>query len=293
MEIGLALSGGAVRGMAHIGVLKALEEARIPLSIVSGTSAGSLVGGSWAAGRSLAELEATAFTLNDRLLDFNASGAAKAVIRSIFGKRTAFGGMFKGNEVWKLADRMTEGKTVAEAPRKVALCAVDLVSGETLFYTNANIPSVRGDYTVIRDAKMADAITASCTIPAVFVPRKAGGRTLVDGGVTEYVPVKVLRDMGAGYVIAVDLGREAKEKQQEASGALEIAARSFDIMSRRLAGESLEHADAVIAPYVADVGLFDFSHTADLIERGYKAAKRMLPTIKMHVFRADSPRVTT
>jgi NTE family protein len=114
----------------------------------------------------------------------------------------------------------------------------------------------------------------------------------VDGGVTEYVPVKVLRDMGAGYVIAVDLGREAKQKQ-DAKGVLEIAARSFDIMSRRLAGDSLNLADAVIAPFVADVGLFDFSRTQELIERGYNAAKRMIPTIKMHVFRANLQRVAT
>jgi NTE family protein len=292
MEIGLALSGGAVRGMAHIGVLKALEEAQIPVSIVSGTSAGSLVGGCYAAGRSVAELEAAALKLNDKLLDFNSSGAAKAVVGSIFGKRAAFSGLFKGNEVWKLAARLTDGRVMVDALFKVALCAVDLHTGETLFYTNTDIPSVRDDYTVERDALMADAITASCSIPAVFVPRRVGGRSLVDGGVTEYAPVKVLRDMGAGYVIAVDLGREAKEKQ-DADGVLEIAARSFDIMSRRLAGESLEHADVVIAPYVADVGLFDFSRTAELIERGYKAAKRMIPTIKMHVFRADSRRAAT
>jgi NTE family protein len=292
MEIGLALSGGAVRGMAHIGVLKALEEAQIPFSMISGTSAGSLVGGVYAAGLSTSQIEAEALKLNDKLLDFNSSGLAKAVVGSIFGRKAAFSGIFKGKEVWKLADRMTNGINVQDAPKKVALCAVDLVRGETLFFTNANIPSVRDDYTVINDAIMADAITASCSIPVVFMPRPFGDRSLVDGGVTEYVPVKVLRDMGAGYVIAVDLGREAKQTQP-ADGVLEIAARSFDIMSRRLAGESLEHADVVIAPFVADIGLFDFSRTAELIERGYKAAKRMIPTIKMHVFQANSRRGAT
>jgi NTE family protein len=292
MEIGLALSGGAVRGMAHIGVLKALQEAQIPFTIISGTSAGSLVGGCWAAGRSVAELEAVALELNDRLLDFNSVGAAKAVVGAIFGRKAAFSGFFKGNGVWKLADRVTGGIDVKDAPRKVALCAVDLISGETLFFTNADIPSVRGDYTVIRGGKMADGIAASCSIPAVFAPRPFEGRSLVDGGVTEYAPVKVLRDMGAGYVIAVDLGREARQPQK-AEGALEIAARSFDIMSRRLAGESLDHADVVIAPIVSDVGLFDFSRSAELIERGYRAAKRMIPTVKMHAFRDISQRVAT
>lgn len=292
MTIGLALSGGAVRGTAHIGVMKALDEAQIPYSILSGTSAGSLVGGVYASGMPLSQIEAEALKLDEKLLDFNSSGAAKAVVGAIFGRKAAFSGMFKGNEVFKLADRLTDGMNIKDAPIKVALCTVDLYSGNTIFYTNANIPSVRGEYIVHNDVRMADAITASCTIPAVFVPRAVGPYSLVDGGVTEYVPVKVLRDMGAGYVIAVDLGRDSGERQN-ADNILEISARSFDIMSRRLAGNSLANADLVIAPYVADIGLFDFKRIPELIDRGYKAAKRMIPTLKMHAFRAGLQRKAT
>lgn len=292
MIIGLALSGGAVRGAAHVGVLKALVEAQIPISIVSGTSAGSLVGGGYAAGRSLAELEDFAASLDDGLLDFNSTGAAKAVVSSIFGRKASFSGMFKGNQVQKLAHRLTFGMNIREAPIMVALCAVDLVSGSTVFFTNAEIQSIRGDYVVCNDIPMADAIAASCTIPSVFVPRPFGDMSLVDGGVTEYAPVKVLRDMGADYVIAVDLGRDTGEKQK-ADDLLEIASRSFDIMSRRLAGTTLQYANAVIAPYVADIGLFDFSRVNELIERGYKAAKRMIPTIKMQLNRPFSQRQAT
>jgi NTE family protein len=292
MTIGLALSGGALRGAAHVGVLKALEEAQIPISMVSGTSAGSLVGGMLAAGRSVADLEAEALNLDDRLLDFNSIGAAKAVVGSIFGRPVGFSGMFKGNEVYKLAKRMTYGMNIANAPMPVALCAVDLNSGNTIFFTNAPIHTMKDDYVVINDADMALAITASCTIPAVFVPRPFGEMSLVDGGVTEYVPVKVLRDMGADYVIAVDLGRDTKEAQK-ADTILEISSRSFDIMSRRLAESTLGYADAVITPYVADIGLFDFKRADECIARGYKAAKRIIPTIKMHVFRDYSQRVAT
>jgi NTE family protein len=292
MEIGLALSGGAVRGCAHIGVMKALEEAGINCTVISGTSAGSLVGGVYASGMPLDQIEAEARQLNEKLLDFNSIGAAKAVVGSIFGRKVGFSGMFKGNEVWKLAARLTHGINISEAPIKVALCAVDLVSGDTVFFMNAALSPARRDYTVVRDAPMADAITASCTIPAVFVPRKVGDKNLVDGGVTEYVPVKVLRDMGAGFVIAVDLGREAGEKQK-ADNILEISARSFDIMSRRLAGTTLDYADVVISPYTADIGLFDFKRIPELIDRGYKAAKRMIPTIKMHAFRENLQRKAT
>lgn len=292
MDIGLALSGGAVRGTAHIGVMKALNEAQIPWSIVSGTSAGSLVGGAYSSGCSLAELEAEALKLNDKLLDFNSAGAAKAVVGSIFGRRTYFSGMFKGNEVFKLAYRLTRGMGVKEAPVKVALCAVDLVNGATVFFTNADIPSIPGEYMVNHDVLIADAITASCSIPAVFVPRAVGQMSLVDGGVTEYVPVKVLRDMGADYVIAVDLGRDSGEPQPT-KDILEISMRSFDIMSRRLAATTLQYADFVITPYVADIGLFDFKRIPELIDRGYKAAKRSIPTLKMQMVRGSSRRKST
>lgn len=292
MTIGLALSGGAVRGAAHVGVMKALSEAQIPFSIVSGTSAGSLVGGGFAAGRSIAELEEFALGLDDKLLDFNSIGAAKAVVGSIFGRKAAFSGMFKGNEVYKLAHRLTYGMHIREAPIKVALCAVDINSGATIFFTNTAIPPVQGDYIVNNDILMAEAITASCTIPAVFVPRPFGDMSLVDGGVTEYAPVKVLRDMGADYVIAVDLGRDSGERQK-ADDILEISSRSFDIMSRRLAGNTLQFADVVIAPYVADIGLFEFKRIPELIQRGYKAAKRMIPTINMQRIRPSSQRKAT
>jgi NTE family protein len=292
MKIGLALAGGALRGAAHVGVLKALEEAHIPISIVSGTSAGSLVGGMLAAGRSVADLEAEALNLNDKLLDFNSIGAAKAIVGSIFGRPVGFSGMFKGNEVYKLARRITYGKNISEAPMQVALCAVDLNSGNTVFFTNAPIHTIKGDYVVVNDIEMAQAIAASCTIPAIFAPRPFKEMSLVDGGVTEYVPVKVLRDMGADYVIAVDLGRDSKEAQK-ADNLLEISSRSFDIMSRRLAESTLAYANAVITPYVADIGLFEFKKADECIARGYKAAKRMIPTIKMHLFRDNSQRVAT
>lgn len=289
MSIGIALSGGAVRGGAHIGVLRALEEARIPISMVSGTSSGALVGGAYAAGRSVDDMEREALALNDSLLDFNKSGAARAVVASFFGRKASLTGLFKGEEVHRLAVRLTRGMRLDGALLKVALCAVDVHSGETVFFTNARIPPVPGDYTVINDALLADAITASTAIPAMFKPLSFGGRSLVDGGVTEYVPVKVLRDMGASRVIAVDLGRDEGERQQ-ADGILEIATRSFDIMSRRLAGTTLQHADAVIAPYVSDIGLFDFKRMAECMERGYKAAKRMIPSIKLQLFRENPQR---
>lgn len=292
MSIGLALSGGAVLGTAHIGVMKALAEAQIPCTMVSGTSAGSLVGGIYASGRSLKEMEDAALSLTDNMLDFNSSGAAKALVGSVFGRRSSFSGFFKGNEVFKLAYRMTGGMYIREAPIMVALSAVDVNSGNTVFFTNVDIPSVKGDYVVKNNILMAEAITASCTIPAVFVPRRVGEMTLVDGGVTEYVPVKVLRDMGADYVIAVDLGRAAGVRKKP-DDMLEIVGQSYEIMARRLAENSLTHADTVIAPYVSDIGLFEFKRIPELIERGYNAARRMIPTIKMQMIRAGSRRVAT
>ncbi len=277
--VGLALSGGAIRGVAHIGVIKALEEARIPIHCISGTSAGSLVGGIYACGVPVHILEAEALALNDKLLDFNASGAAKAVLSLFGGRRVGFKGLIKGDGVQKLAWRLTGGKNIRDAQLGLALCAVDLLSGQTIFFTNARLKPRRGDYIVDNDVSIADAVAASSTIPAVFVPRPCKDWLLVDGGVTEYVPVKVLRDMGAKFVIAVDLGKEAGVPKAP-DDFLEISSRSLDIMGRRLADFSGQKADAIIAPFVSDVDLFDFKRTPELLERGYEAAKKMIPSIR-------------
>ena len=276
--VGLALSGGALRGVAHIGVLRALEEAHIPVDCVSGTSAGSLVGGVYACGVPVHILEAEALALNDRLLDFNAKGAAKAMLSIFGGRRVGFQGLIKGDGVWKLANRLTGGKSVANASMGMALCAVDLLSGHTIFFSNARLRPTN-DYVVDNETPMADAITASCSIPAVFVPRPVKDWVLVDGGVTEYVPVKVLRDMGCTFVIAVDLGKEELPTPSQ-NDFLEISSRSLDIMGRRLATFSGNQANAVIAPFVSDIGLFDFKRSKECMERGYDAARKMLPSIR-------------
>lgn len=277
--VGLALSGGALRGVAHIGVLKALEEAHIRVDCVSGTSAGSLVGGVYACGVPVHILEGEALALNDRLLDFNGKGAAKAVLSIFGGRKAGFQGLIKGDGVWKLANRLTGGRSVANAEMGMALCAVDLLSGRTIFFSNVKLRPKNKDYIVDNEVPMADAITASCAIPAVFVPRTVGQWLLVDGGVTEYVPVKVLRDMGCNFVIAVDLGKEELPTPPQ-NDFLEIASRSLDIMGRRLATFSGNQANAVIAPFVSDIGLFDFKRSKECMERGYDAARRMLPSIK-------------
>lgn len=279
LMVGLALSGGALRGVAHIGVLKALEEAHIPVDCVSGTSAGSLVGGVYACGVPLHILESEALALTDRLLDFNATGAAKAVLSIFGGRSVGFQGLIKGDGVWRLANRLTGAKAVCDAQMRMALCAVDLLSGKTIFFTNVNLRPRANDYIIEQNVPIADAITASCSIPAVFAPRTVKDWLLVDGGVTEYVPVKVLRDMGCNFVIAVDLGREELPTPPQ-NDFLEISSRSLDIMGRRLASFSDNKADAVVAPMVSDIGLFDFKRSAECMQRGYDAARKCIPSIR-------------
>ena len=286
--VGLALSGGALRGTAHIGALKALEEAHIPVKYLSGSSAGSFVAGVYACGVPVHILEAEALRLNDSLLDFNANGAAKAVLSCFGGRKAGFKGLVKGDAVQKLALRLTGGKKICEATLGLAISAVDLYSGKTIFFSNADIKPKGKDYLVLSDCMVADAIAASSSIPAVFVPRQFQGYCLVDGGVTEYVPTKVLRDMGAKYVIAVDLGRET-ETRQTADDVLEISARSFGIMNRRLADFSDKYADIVIAPFVADIGMFEFKRINECIQRGYQATKMLIPAIKSAIM-YGSPR---
>ena len=174
--VGIALGGGSARGFAHIGVLQALEEAKVPISVVAGTSAGSLVGAFYAAGFSPWKMQEVALKVRDIDVTDLSSG----------NKR----GMIGGAALKRLVNGFLDNMPIEKMPRRYAAVATDLASGE-------KVAIQRGD--------AGSAVVASCSIPGVFVPSLFEGRELVDGGLTSPVPVAVARQVPiaiAGTVIA-------------------------------------------------------------------------------------------
>lgn len=200
--IGLALGGGSARGFAHIGVLQALDEAKIPVQVVAGTSAGSLVGAFYAAGFTPWKMQEVALKVRDIDVADLSSGNRR--------------GMTGGAALRRLVNSFLDNMPIEKMPRRFAAVATDLGTGEKLAIQ-------RGD--------TGAAVVASCSIPGVFIPALIDGRELVDGGLTSPLPVAVARQLGADFVIAVDVGGKPSPKAR--GGLYEIILQSFEIMGAR------------------------------------------------------------
>ena len=247
--IGIALGGGSARGFAHIGVLQALDEAKVPIGIVAGTSAGSLVGAFYAAGFSPWKMQEVALKVRDIDVADLSSG----------NKR----GMIGGAALKRLVNGFLDNMPIEKMPRRFAAVATDLASGE-------KVAIQRGD--------TGAAVVASCSIPGVFVPTLFEGRELVDGGLTSPVPVAVARQMGADLVIAVDVGGRPSSKPR--TGLYEIILQSFEIMSRSLAQLESKGANLLILPKTDEFDGSDFSARKEMIEAGYLAGQAAIPKLR-------------
>lgn len=294
-RIGLALGGGSARGWAHIGVIRALNQAGIYPDIVCGTSIGALVGAAYVDG-DLDQLDAWVRSLTLQtvvsFLDFSLNG-----------------GLIKGEKLIEYFRSHFVDRQIAELPLPFAAVTTDLYSGREVW---------------LQEGRVSDAVRASIALPGLFTPARLGGKWLLDGGLVNPVPVSLCRAMGADWVIAVDLnsdliGRHLKRKpakpprkkapqepetitdsvmahiqsgmsqlgikQRDAAdrppAMLDVLATSINIMQvlitrSRLAGEP---ADVMITPQLAELGLMEFHRAATAIEAGQHAAEQALPQL--------------
>ncbi len=250
-RVGVALGGGGARGFAEIGVLRVLEQEKIPVDLVVGTSVGSLVGALYAdTGRVLdAEFLAVSIEQED-LFDYRAL--------SFFS-----GGFVKGERLERFLETHLRHRNIEEMAVDYAAVAVDLRTGETV---------------VLDRGPIAFAVHASSAIPGVFVPVTTDAVTLVDGGVTDPVPADIARRRGADVVIAVAIPRAVPAAAPR--NPLAVAFHAANIMAGEIGRLREGEADVVIHPEVGDVAYDDFTQKKRLIEAGESAARAALPAIR-------------
>jgi NTE family protein len=247
-RIGLALGGGAARGFAHIGVLQVLEEAGIVPSLVVGTSAGSLVAALFAAGRNGSELAALALAMDESALtDWAYPGR----------------GLIRGEALARYVRENAGGRAIEQMKVPLGIVATDLASGEPILFA-------RGDTGV--------AVRASSAVPAVFQPVKIGEREYVDGGLVSPVPVRFARQMGAEFVIAVDIS--SPPEGQPTSDAVKMLLQTFAIMGKSINRFELRDADLVLRPRLDGIGSADFTARRRAIQAGREAAQRALAELR-------------
>jgi NTE family protein len=253
-KIALVLGGGAVRGFAHVGVIKVLEAQGITPDIVVGTSAGSVVGVLYAAGYSGFDLQKIAFKLDeDTVGDW------------IIPNR----GFIKGEALQSYINKAVQNRPIEKLQKPFAAVATDLHSGEQVVFRRGNA---------------GQAVRASSSVPAVFQPVSINGRDFVDGGLTSPVPVKVARDSGADVIIAVDIS--AKPKYAKIDGLTDILLQTFAIMGQSISSRELVDADVVIRPETGGFGASDFARKHEAILEGEKAAQAALPLVRQKIQQA-------
>lgn len=249
IRVALVLGGGGVRGMAHVGVLEELEAAGIPIDLIVGCSAGSIVGALYAENPCVAQIKEAVWKLRtDTILDIN-----------LFTCRY---GLSQGKSFYKVLDDHLNAETFEELQIPLVVVATDLYSGEL-------VPMGSGD--------LVKSVQASCSIPFVFVPCDYMGRILVDGGVVNPVPVKVARDLGADVIIAVDLCELLPKTYP--TNLFQIANRSAEIIFAWQNEVCTRTADIIIRPETCGVGAFNEKMKLQIYEAGKRSAQEKIPEI--------------
>ncbi|WP_296469626.1 patatin-like phospholipase family protein [Rhodoferax sp.] len=249
-KIGLALGGGAARGFAHVGVIQVLEENGIRPTLVTGTSAGSLVAAIYASGKTGAQLQRVAETMEE--------AAIADWTLPIFSR-----GMLRGEALARYVNTQVGSRRIEDMPLPLGIIATDLNTGKDVIFQ-------RGD--------TGTAVRASSAVPAVFQPVKISGREYVDGGLVSPVPVGAARKMGADFVIAVDIS--SPPEGSLTGGTLEILLQTFSIMGKSINTFELRDADVVVRPALQGIASSDFSARKRSIDAGRQAMLRAIPELK-------------
>jgi NTE family protein len=246
------LGAGAARGFAHVGVIKALESQGIRPDVVVGSSAGSVIAALLASGATGNELNRLALNLDEATIaDWGLPFAGR------------FGGLIKGDALQNMVNREVQNKSIEQMRIPLGIVATDLQSGKGILFRSGNTGL---------------AVRASCSVPGVFQPAVISGKEYVDGGLVAPVPVSYARQMGATFVIAVNISSEPVH--QDASGTLGVLQQTISIMQRSINQYELKSADIVIQPHLLQMGGSDFRSRNAAILAGEVAAQEQMALIK-------------
>lgn len=279
-KVGLVLSGGAARGLAHIGVLKALEEQGIKIDAIAGTSMGAVVGGLYASGYKIDELEKLALNIDWQQALSDAPPREDVPFRRkqddrdfLVKQKLSFRddgslglplGVIQGQNLALLLESLlahtSDTRDFDKLPIPFRAVATDIANGEKVVFRKGHLPQV---------------IRASMSIPAVFAPVELDGRLLVDGGMTDNIPLDVAREMGVDVAIVVDIGTPLRNSKQLTT-VVDVLNQSITLMTRRNSEEqlaALKPSDVLIQPALAAFGVTDFGKAQDMIDAGYRATR--------------------
>ncbi len=280
MKLGLALAGGGVRGIAHAGVLRALEENKIKVDVIGGTSCGSLVASLYAMGYSPYYIYILFKKYAKDIAGINKVTFATGLNSILLNKRLKLSGLNTGENIEKVYDELASKKkikTMADIKMPIAIPTVDVAESKEYIFTNKIPEKTKNKKFYIENISVGKAVRASSSFPVVFEPCEFGKHKFLDGGTLDNVPTTAVKKLGADKVISINFDADVIDEQ---SNIMDIVMKTLDIMGNKISEKSLQSSDLILTVPSDKAGLLDIEKIDKCYKFGYDTAISNIDKIK-------------
>lgn len=281
MKLGLSLSGGGVKGAAHIGVLKALEENNVQIEYIGGTSSGSIVATLYAAGFTPDEIYVIFKKYCKKIKYIEWKNVLKLLCGLITTGRIKIDGLNSGKSIYKLISKVCSNKNInyiSDIKFPLVIPSVNMNTGEVICFTSKEIRGFSDNTIFNSNAPIGEAVQASCSFPIVFSPCNYKNAKLLDGGIRENSPWREVKILGADKVISITFESEVDNKCCD--NLIDVAFRSFDLMKEELSKYEINGTDYLIKLKSEKVSLLDMSKIEEFYKLGYIETKKIINKLK-------------
>ncbi len=283
MNYGICFAGGGIKGAAHIGAIKALEEENLKFDYISGTSSGSIIATLYATGYSSDEMLKFFKKYAKKIKYVDPKNILILLINLFIKRKIVIKGFNEGTIIERLLNKELNKKNIkniSDIKKELLIPSIDINTGEiNVFISKENRAKYLDNIIYINNINIGKAVRASCSYPVVFSPCKIEGKQLVDGGLRENVPWKLTKEKGADKVLSVIFDEE-KNKKNYCKNILEVASNSLGILCHEISNYDLEGADYLLKIKTEKVQLLDYKKIDELYLKGYEQTKQKIKEIK-------------
>lgn len=283
MNYGICFAGGGIKGAAHIGAIKALEEENLKFDYISGTSSGSIIATLYAAGYTSDEMLKFFKKYAKKIKYVDPKNILILLINLFIKRKIVIKGFNEGTIIERLLNKELNKKNIkniSDIKKELLIPSIDINTGEiNVFISKENRAKYLDNIIYINNINIGKAVRASCSYPVVFAPCKINGKQLVDGGLRENVPWKLTKEKGADKVLSIIFDEE-KNKKNYCKNILEVASNSLGILCHEISNYDLEGADYLLKIKTEKVQLLDYKKIDELYLKGYEQTKQKIKEIK-------------
>ena len=283
MNYGICFSGGGIKGAAHIGAIKALEEENLKFDYISGTSSGSIIATLYAAGYSSDEMLKFFKKYAKKIKYVDPKNILILLINLFIKRKIVIKGFNEGTIIERLLNKELNKKNIkniSDIKKELLIPSIDINTGEiNVFISKENRAKYLDNIIYINNINIGKAVRASCSYPVVFAPCKINGKQLVDGGLRENVPWKLTKEKGADKVLSIIFDEE-NNKKNHCKNILEVASNSLGILCHEISNYDLEGAEYLLKIKTEKVQLLDYKKIDELYLKGYEQTKNKIKEIK-------------